>query len=373
MSQSISIFDQLKTRNGILINYYPRPSGFTTGGVSATSADWLETFFDYGLTNLVSAYMENGLIPVGNVNIHLPIKHFFNHRVFSIPTNLKFLQNDVSLVYLHEGWTLSNFLVAAYCFVHKIPYAVMPHGVYEPEIIRSLKMNSLRKIFEFLVLKHAKFVHIFFEGERKNVLKLCKSAKIAIAPTGLNQIENYDKSWIGDGNYFLFAGRIDPTFKGLDLLIESWKESGRSEILLLAGPDYNGGMSFVQNLINKLDLQNNVILLGNLTSSELNSHMKHARGFFHISRWESYGRSAIDAIRMGVPTLISDRMQISHVKQISNLAYITTLNTKDIVDGINLLGNLQVEDHKCRLDTNFDDFLEFLSWKRVMKSLVNQV
>lgn len=373
MSQNISIFDRMKSQNGTLISYYARPSSFTTGGVSATSADWMKSFSDYGVKNLVCAYMKNGLPPLGDTAKKIPIRHLLNHRVFSVPTDFKFLQKDVSLVYLHEGWTCSNFLVAAFCFVHKIPYAVMPHGVYEPEIVRTLKWLQIRKIFENLVLKHAEFVHLYFEGEKENVLAISRSARIAVAPTALNSIENYDKSWVGDGDYFLYAGRIDPTTKGLDLLIECWKDAGRSEKLLLAGPDYNGGVNFVQNLISKLDLQEEIFLIGNLNSVDLELLMRHARGFLHISRWESYGRSAIDSIRMGIPTLLSTRMHISHVKPISNLAYITSLEKQDIVAGINLIGNLRPEEHKNSLDLNFDEFSNFLNGERVMNSLVSQV
>lgn len=373
MSQIISIFDRMKSQNGTLISYYARPSSFTTGGVSASSADWMKSFSDYGVKNLVCAYMKNGLPPLGETAKKIPIKHVLNHRVFSVPTDFSFLRNDISLVYLHEGWTFSNIWVAAFCFVHKIPYAVMPHGVYEPEIVKTLKWLKIRRILEKLVLRQANFVHLYFEGEKENVFKISKSARVAVAPTALNQIENYDKSWVGTGDYFLYAGRIDPSAKGLDLLIECWKDSGRSEKLLLAGPDYNDGVDFVQNLIAKLNLQDKIILLGNLNSVDLQRLMRNARGFLHISRWESYGRSAIDAIRMGIPTLLSTQMHISHVKPISNLAYITSLEYQDIIAGINLIGNLRPEEHKKSLELNFEEFANFLKWERVMNSLVSQI
>ena len=167
MFHGSSIFDRLKSQNGTLISYYARPSSFNTGGVNSTNADWMKVFSDYGVPNLVSAYMENGLIPIAGTEPKVPVRHFLNHRVFSIPVQFKFLKKECSLVYIHEGWTLSNFVVAAYCVFHKIPYALMPHGVYEPQIIKTLKWFRFRIPFEKFVIAHSYFVHLYFEGERK--------------------------------------------------------------------------------------------------------------------------------------------------------------------------------------------------------------
>ena len=373
MSQRPSIFAQLKSQNGTLISYYARPSSFNTGGVNSTSADWMKAFSDYGVPNLVSAYMEDGLYPFGVTGSKVPIKHFLNHRVFSIPVEFRFLKKESSLVYLHEGWTLSNFVVAAYCVFHKIPYALMPHGVYEPQIVKNLKWLKLRIFFEKYVIAHSNFVHLYFEGEKENVFDLCKSAKIAIAPTGIDQSNKFIKSWVGDGDYFLYAGRIDPHFKGLDLLITCWKLAGRTEKLLLAGPDYNGGIIYAQNLLSRLNLEDKVMLLGNLNSEELEQLMRHGRGFFHISRWECYGRSPIDAILLGMPTLISTQMQIARVEPVSNMAYVTSLKVEDIVDGINLIVKLTPEEHNRRYISNYQEFSKFFNWDRIINSLVSQV
>jgi hypothetical protein len=76
---------------------------------------------------------------------------------------------------------------------------------------------------------------------------------------------------------------------------------------------------------------------------------------------------------MGIPTLLSTQMHISHVKPISNLAYITSLEYQDIIAGINLIGNLRPEEHKKSLELNFEEFANFLKWERVMSSLVSQI
>ncbi len=373
MSQRPSIFARLKSHDGTLISYYARPSSFNTGGVNSTNGDWMKVFSDFGVPNLVSAYMKNGLYPLGSAGSKMPIRHFLNHRVFSIPVEFRFLKKKNSLVYLHEGWTLSNFVVAAYCFFYKIPYALMPHGVYEPQIVKTLKWLRLRIFFEKFVIAHSNFVHLYFEGERENVLELCRSATIAIAPIGINQTNKVMNSWVGDGDFFLYAGRIDPNAKGLDLLLTCWKLGERTEKLLLAGPDYNGGVIYTRDLLSRLNLEDNVILLGNLNSEELEQVMRHARGFFHISRWESYGRSPIDAILMGMPTLISTQMQIAHVAPVSNMAYVTSLKLEDIVEGINSIANMTPEEHRSRYISNFQEFCKFFDWNRIMNTLVTQV
>lgn len=373
MSNKPPILTRLKNQNGTLISYYARPKSFNTGGVNLTNADWMKAFSDYGVPNLISAYMKNGLFPLGDTSSKFPVKHFLNHRVFSIPIEFSFLKKENVLVYLHEGWTLSNFIVAIFCVINKIPYALMPHGVYESQIMKNLKLLKLRIILERFVISKAHFVHLFFEGERKLVTNICKSAKIAIAPTGRNANHDIFKSWNGDGDYFLYAGRIDPYMKGLDLLVTSWKISGRSEKLLLAGPEFNGGINILKKLVRRLRIEDKIIFLGNLSPDDLVVLMRHARGFLHISRWESYGRSPIDAISMGMPTLISDQMQIACVSQISNMAYITSLTPENIIYGINEIAQLTSQNHQDRFLTNYENFFNYLDWERVIDSLVDQI
>jgi glycosyltransferase involved in cell wall biosynthesis len=373
MRERSHIFTHLKTLNGNLISYYARPKNFNTGGVSATKDDWLKAFSKFGVPHVVEAYMAQGLKPIGKCATSVPIKHFFKHRVFSIPIELGALNRKHSLIYLHEGWTLSNFIVAIFCKVNKISYALMPHGVYEPQIVKTLKWLKIRILIEKFVISNALYVHLFFEGERHNVYSISKKAKIVIAPTGLEVSRNSDSRWIGDENYFLYAGRIDPHHKGLDLLINSWKFIGKNEKLILAGPDYNGGVDFVLKLLQELGLQDEVILIGNQDLEELSSLMIHSRGFIHISRWESYGRSPIHAISLGVPTLISDQMQISKVSEISKMAYVTPLTREGILGGIEMISKLRREDHLDKFETNLEFFEAFFSWNRILNSLFNQI
>jgi len=366
-----SIFERLKSNNGTMFSYYARPKTFTSGGVSTTKSEWLTAFKDFGVKNIEEVYMEGGLEPTTFENHSIPIRHIFKHRVFAFPTQFHLLREPNSVFYLHEGWTLSNIVLAFFCCITKSPYIVMPHGVYDPNIVKKIKLRFLRKIGEKFVLTNALFVHVFFKIEINHIRQISRRASILVAPTGVNPAKFKRFGWRGDGDYFLYAGRLDPYMKGLDLLLKAYKESGVSQKLILAGPDYNGGRKELEKLILQLGIIDSVVFVGNLEQIELLQFVRGCKGFLHISRWESFGRSAVDALSVGSPTLISDQMNLSHCSYITDFCFVTNLSIRNIALKIRQIAALNREEFAESIRLKQDIFFREYSWTNSVQKLTN--
>lgn len=353
------------------ISYYARDKSFTTGGVGATIRDWNHFFNSHLGLNVTNVFMKNGLQISDSLSETLFIRHLFRRRVLAFPLNFKFLKRPNTIVYLHEGWTLSNIVLGIICKFKRVPYVVMPHGVYDPSIIKGLKCFRLRLILEKFLLKHASFVHVYFKGELNHIKQLQKKAKIKIFPTGISKDLRRGFYWSGSSNYFLYAGRLDPHFKSLDLLIHAWKILDWDTRLILAGPDYNGGRIQLESLVDSLEIRNKVIFTGELTQSELLNIMSCCRGFLHPSRWECYGRSAVESIARGVPTLISYDMQLASIPNIDLIAWITRATAPDIAESIYEMSKIEPESFKLKFDAHQDILFDFLNWSKMQDILVS--
>ena len=106
----------------------------------------------------------------------------------------------------------------------------------------------------------------------------------------------------------LFVGRIDP-IKGPDLLIRAFKRVSKSfpnHQVVIAGNDL-GYRSELKTLIQTLDMENKIYLLGHIRGVEL-SWAYHAAVLFVIpSRYDTMTIVALGAAASGTPILLTDR------------------------------------------------------------------
>src|SRR5688572_7927734 len=112
-----------------VVHYYPRALS-DRSGVTAAIRLWeaAAARSGYETTLLHASKGEAG-----------HVVHSGGRRPTFIPWGLgKRLRSDDLLV-LHEGWTLSNVFAAAVARRRRIPYVTMPHGVYEPGVMRGLR------------------------------------------------------------------------------------------------------------------------------------------------------------------------------------------------------------------------------------------
>lgn len=300
------------------VHYY---RSFTSpSGVTAAIHTWVRASQDAGIDVTV---LHNAKVETGESN-SAGIRHIGAGRQFQVPFWLPLKKGDVLI--LHEGWVSSNYIAALIAIAKRIPYIVMPHGVYEPGVQSGLKFRGIRLLLERWYLSRAEKVHVFFEGETHNVLNVSPTAKciIMIMPFINNDLTSVPRA--REGKYIAWFGRYDVLHKGLDRLLMAYRlipEESRFP-LFLRGTDYHNGKAHLMRLINTLALEGWVYVGPELAQSEKVDFLTNARAFVFPSRWESYGISLVEALASGTQVIASNEIQFASLLELHDAASVVS-------------------------------------------------
>lgn len=241
----------------------------------------------------------------------LRVPHRGTRRLTVRPIRLDRYLGAGDLLVLHEGWVPSNLIAAAAARRARVPYLVMPHGVYDSSWTPSLRgPRWIRNRLERRMLEGAAAVHVFFGSEQADVQALAPGATCMTVPTGFDVP---DERWTGGGGYLAWVGRIDPVHKGLDALVGAIARMAPAErpILRICGYDYKGGSGRLRQLIAERDVAAWVRLEGAIGGSEKLTFMQRAEGYVHPSRWECHSIALLEHLALGVPCLVSSAIHIA--------------------------------------------------------------
>ena len=174
------------------------------------------------------------------------------------------------------------------------------------------------KSFKYLsnVAKRADTIISISESTKKDFLELFdyKPENIIVTHLGLRlnnkPVESKNvltKLNIQPKKYFLFAGMISIR-KNLVNLIKAYKESGlKDDFKLVLAGDASMGHDKIVSEIEKLNLQQNVILSGFVSDEELAELYLNSKAFLFPTFYEGFGFPIIEAMSYGIPVLIGDR------------------------------------------------------------------
>jgi len=225
-----------------------------------------------------------------------------------LPLSIFWKLRKSDLLYIHEGWTLSNAVAVTLARLRGVRTVLMPHGAYERQIVTGTRdFLGLRFFLERFVIRQCWRVHLFYASEAAAVEALCHLEPDAsiVFPNGAPDSDVL-ASWQGDGDYFVWMGRFDIPHKGLDLLLARWAELDEPRPnLRLAGPDYNGGKSWVSSFIRNTSMDDSVLILNAVSGAQKEDLMIHARGYIHSSRWESCSITLLEFLAIGAPVGVS--------------------------------------------------------------------
>lgn len=225
---------------------------------------------------------------------------------------------------IHEGWTTATVAAALGAEQRGIPYVVMPHGVYQPQIIAELKRPLVpRFAAERHYLGRSAAVHTFFEPETGLVDDVArKKLRHITVPTGM---EIAERAWTPGGTYLAWYGRYSLHHKGIDRMLQAYVlvPPARRLPLRLHGTDYHGGQAEVRNLVHRLGLDDDVSVAGPVTGREKLEFLYNSAGFIFPSRWESHSIALLEALSLGVPVLAGDSLHISRKLKDAGAAVVT--------------------------------------------------
>ncbi|WP_317231540.1 glycosyltransferase family 4 protein [Clavibacter capsici] len=235
------------------------------------------------------------------------IAHLGRGRGSYVPLGLLRVLGRGDLLVIHEGWVLSNVVAALTARMRGARLVVMPHGVYERQIVENQRdVLGLRRRLDRAVLRMADAVHVFYNGEQAVVRAVEPRIRhFVTVPNGAELIPD-SQAWRGGGDHFLWIGRFDVFHKGLDNLVSAWARLPEPRPrLILAGPDFQGGRARIANMLQEFGLSDVVAIRHHVSGAEKIELLTSCRAYIHPSRWESCSIMLLEALAAGVPSLIS--------------------------------------------------------------------
>ncbi|CAA6693507.1 MULTISPECIES: glycosyltransferase [unclassified Lentimonas] len=224
-------------------------------------------------------------------------------------------------VIIHGNWQYHGLATSKACRRHSIPYFIYPHGMLDPWFNETYPLKKLKKRLywnwgEHPILHHAKAV-LFTCAEECNRAQRCFSPysvneKVIGYGTNASQesIDALTESSPHPTPYFLFLGRIQEK-KGLDLLIEAYASMDikLKDIpdLLIAGPEQQP--DYAQRLKSNFP-QANIHWIGSVEGAQKWRLLACAEALILPSHQENFGIVVAEALAVGTPTLISNKVNI---------------------------------------------------------------
>jgi len=235
------------------------------------------------------------------------------------------LVQEADLVHLHTMWSPLNAIVARACSGSNKPYVISPHGMLDPYSlgIKSLKKRAYLRMVENRTIRGASGVLFTADDERDlAVAQIGQVPNPGVVALGADTPGASREALrarfraahpdLADTSLFIFLGRLHPK-KRPDAVIRAMPavraRQADAALLIVGGgqPDYVDGL---KKLAANLGVGDCVHFLGLLTGDEKWSALAASRVFVLPSRQENFAIAVAEALQLGLPVLITDKINI---------------------------------------------------------------
>jgi len=221
--------------------------------------------------------------------------------------NLGFTFSLLSHWILIPIYTLLNqnkYDIIVECFTGPFTVSLLPLVAKKPLIaiasffgseMLSKKYHLPVDFFIKVLLRRYKYLVTLTQEMSDNIKVFCPQATIKVIPGGVNKtlLEIIPEN----GEYVLYLGRIDVFNKGLDLLVQSWTDIDYN--LVIAGNGRSGDIKYLNELINKYNLNEKVKLMGRLEGEEKYNYYSRSLFVIQPTLFETFGYVALETLAAG--------------------------------------------------------------------------
>ncbi len=278
---------------------------------------------------------------------------------------------DFDIIHLHSWRQFQDIIVHHYAKKCHVPYILQVHGSL-PRIAAKTKFKWIYDLlFGYNILKDASKVIALSQMELKQYLRFgVPKEKIEIVPNGIN-LEEYanlpqrgffrEKYGLSENSkIILYLGRLHQ-IKGIDYLIKAYANliNGMkvdNALLVLVGPD-DSYLNEIKHLINKLGLENRVLLTGPLYDKEKLEAYVDADIYASPSRYEAFGISLLEACACGKPVVTSGIGGVKDFVVDGITGYLVELGNIEMLS-IRILSLLKDENKSKKMGSSGRDFVK---------------
>jgi glycosyltransferase involved in cell wall biosynthesis len=227
------------------------------------------------------------------------------------------------IVHVHTLWSPLNVSARYACRKYDRPYVLMPHGMLDPYSlsVKALKKSIYLQFFERRNMACAqRMIYTTSEEERLAGLAGLPLPLGELVPLGARAssastedlrpyfLARYPQA---EGKRrLLFLGRLHPK-KGIDRILnclQDVRQSIPNVLLIVAGDGEAQYTRHIRQLVSSLALDDHVLFAGHLDGELKWASFAAAELFLLPSRQENFAIAVAEAMQMGVPVVITDKV-----------------------------------------------------------------
>jgi glycosyltransferase involved in cell wall biosynthesis len=233
---------------------------------------------------------------------------------------------QTDLVHMHTLWTYPTLAAAWLCRKLGTPYVVMPHGMLDPH---SLTRKRLRKwvygrVLEWPNVRAARAM-IYTHAEEQRLAEQAVGGLPAgyVVSLGADEPPATGRAELAERflamhpelrgrSLVTFLGRLHPK-KGLDLLIPAFAavlQAVSDARLMLVGPGEENYLRSLRGSVVEYGLRDAVVFTGPLANEAKWQALAASTVFVLPSYQENFALTVVEALRCGVPVVLSRRVNI---------------------------------------------------------------
>ena len=275
---------------------------------------------------------------------------------------------------IHAHYWLSGLVAKQISEELNIPYIFTSHslGVFLEGY------NKERVDCEKLVMRSSSFITASSQYENNLISEnydIDKKKIKQIAPGVDRKVFVLDEN-IKRENILLSIGRIQEQKRQLDVLkfLDNFRKIDSNFLCyFVGGPSGKSGDDYLIQLkdnVKELNLESNIVFLGNLTQIKIKELMNRSKLLIHTSHFETFGLVAIEANAMGVPVLTTNQGPLSEIIENNVNGYLTEGLINSQVN--NFVKNLLNDDKQFqKFQINCHEKSKKYDWKSTAKELEN--
>lgn len=281
--------------------------------------------------NLTSAKQQHWL----DTNLFHGIEEYPSKKIKDLPKPF----DEPDLVVFESFYYIDDALLSIECRIRHIPYIIVPRSALTKQ---GQNQKRLKKFVANILLfrpmtRHALAIHYLTEKEKIDSGIKWNTESFVIGNGITRKPFNYKE--IKSPVRGVYIGRFDPIQKGLDLLLEacvSCKElmQKNNVVIELYGPKRYNCREEYQELINKNDMGELLIIRDGVFGEEKQSVLETADFFVMTSRFEGMPMSLIEAMSYGLPCLITEGTNMTDVVDKYDAGWTAKVDASNIAEAL---------------------------------------
>jgi glycosyltransferase involved in cell wall biosynthesis len=289
--------------------------GSVHGGVSRVVPQLADALCDQGchvaiVTVNDSARSSTPVLPGRASLLGTPAFSVANHRLWSPKFTEHIAKGFAPRMprLLHDNglWGYTNYMAARFAARQQIPLVISPHGMLEPWALqeKGIRKRMALAVFQRKVLDSASLLMVTAQSELDSVRRAGFRQPIAIVPVGVSMPPAAARhATTARVRNILFLSRVHPK-KGLLSFVEAWHRVGRPGWqITIAGPDEDGHLAEVQELIKRLGLASQFEFHGEVAGDAKRELFQSADAFALPTFSENFGLVVAEAMSYALPVL----------------------------------------------------------------------